>query len=42
MRLASVVQKEERIVTNQPTIAGLFLRRLQLGMRIDADITLCY
>jgi UPF0755 protein len=42
MKLASVVQKEERIVANQSTIAGLFLRRLQLGMRIDADITLCY
>lgn len=40
--LASVVQKEERIVANQPTIAGIFLRRLQIGMRLDADITLCY
>ncbi len=42
MTLASVVQKEERITSNQPTIAGIFLRRMQLGMRIDADITLCY
>lgn len=42
VRLASVIQKEERIATNQPTIAGLFLRRLQIGMRLDADITLCY
>jgi len=42
MTLASVVQKEERIAANQPTIAGIFLRRMQLGMRIDADITLCY
>ena len=42
VNLASVVQKEERIVANQPTIAGIFLARLQLGMRIDADITLCY
>lgn len=30
IRLASVIQKEERIASNQPTIAGLFLRRLQL------------
>ena len=42
VRLASVIQKEERIAINQPTIAGLFLRRLQIGMRLDADITLCY
>lgn len=42
IRLASVIQKEERIASNQPTIAGLFLRRLQLWMRLDADITLCY
>lgn len=40
--LASVVQKEERIVANQPTIAWIFLNRLQIGMRLDADITLCY
>jgi len=42
IRLASVIQKEERIAANQPTIAGLFLRRLHIGMRLDADITLCY
>jgi len=42
IRLASVIQKEERIAANQPTIAWLFLRRLQIGMRLDADITLCY
>jgi len=42
MRLASVVQKEERITQNQPVIAWIFLRRLDSGMRIDADITLCY
>lgn len=40
--LASVVQKEERNATNQPTIAGIFLRRMSIGMRLDADITLCY
>ena len=42
VNLTAVVQKEERIVANQPTIAGIFLQRLQLGMRIDADVTLCY
>ncbi len=40
--LASVVQKEERNKNNQPTIAGIFLRRMSIGMRLDADITLCY
>lgn len=40
--LASVVQKEERSKANQPTIVGIFLRRLSMGMRLDADITLCY
>lgn len=40
--LASVVQKEERNIDNQPTVAGIFLRRLSIGMRLDADITLCY
>lgn len=40
--LASVVQKEERNKDNQPTIAGIFLRRMSIGMRLDADITLCY
>lgn len=40
--LASIIQKEERNKSNQPTIAGIFLRRLSIGMRLDADITLCY
>ena len=40
--LASIIEKEERNVTNKPIIAGIFLNRIQSGMRIDADITLCY
>ena len=40
--LASIVEKEERNNANKPTIAGIFLNRTQAGMRIDADITLCY
>lgn len=40
--LASIIEKEERLRTNKPTIAGIFLNRIQSGMRIDADITLCY
>ena len=40
--LASIVEKEERSAKNKPTIAGIFLNRIQEWMRIDADITLCY
>jgi UPF0755 protein len=42
LTLASVMEKEERSSKNKPTVAGIFLKRLSLGMRIDADITLCY
>jgi UPF0755 protein len=40
--LASIIEKEERSDSNKPTIAGIFLNRIQRDMRIDADITLCY
>jgi UPF0755 protein len=40
--LASVIEKEERSDSNKPTIAGVFLNRIQKDMRLDADITLCY
>ena len=40
--LASIIEKEERNSNNKPTIAGVFLNRIQKDMRIDADITLCY
>lgn len=40
--LSTVVEKEERNDKNKSTIAGLFYNRLQVGERIDADITLCY
>ena len=40
--LASIIEKEERSIKNKPTIAWIFLNRIQDGMRIDADITLCY
>lgn len=40
--LATVVEKEERNQSNRPTIAGVFLNRLESRQRIDADITLCY
>lgn len=40
--LASIIEKEEKSSANKPTIAWLFLNRIEKGMRIDADITLCY
>lgn len=42
MILASIVEKEERNNDNKPTVAGIFLKRLEIWMKIDADITLCY
>ena len=42
MRLASVIEKEERSQKNRPKIASVFFNRLADNMRIDADITLCY
>ncbi len=40
--LASIVEKEERNPDNKAAVAGIFLKRLQIGMSLDADITLCY
>ena len=42
MILASILEKEERNLANKPTVAGIFLKRLSIGMALDADITLCY
>ncbi|MCX6823824.1 MAG: endolytic transglycosylase MltG [candidate division SR1 bacterium] len=42
MILASILEKEERNNANKPTVAGIFLKRLEIGMALDADITLCY
>lgn len=42
LTLASVIEKEERVDANRPAIAWVFFNRLNDGMRIDADITLCY
>ncbi|MDR0281955.1 MAG: endolytic transglycosylase MltG [Candidatus Peribacteria bacterium] len=40
--LASIVEKEEKNSENKSTVAGIFYNRLQRGMKIEADITLCY
>jgi len=42
IKLASVIENEEKADSNKPLIAGIFLNRIQQGMRLDADVTLCY
>lgn len=42
IKLASVIENEEKSDANKPLIAGIFLNRIQQGMRLDADVTLCY
>ena len=42
LTLASVIENEEKLAENKPIIAGIFLNRLEKGMRLDADVTLCY
>lgn len=42
LKLAAIIEKEERIPANRVRIASVFFNRLNDGMRIDADISLCY
>ena len=42
MTLSSIVEKEERSGSNKPTVAGILLKRFQMGTLIGADISLCY
>lgn len=40
--LASIVEKEEKKAENKPTVAWIFFNRIDRGMLLWADITLCY
>lgn len=40
--LASIVDKEEPTAANKPLVTSIFFNRLETGMQIDADISLCY
>ncbi len=42
INLASIIQKEERNLSNVPVVAWIFLNRLSQWIQLWADITLCY
>jgi UPF0755 protein len=42
MTLASIIEAETPVVSERPIVAGLYLNRLRIGMKLDADPTVQY
>ncbi len=40
--LASIVEREERDSDEKPSVAGVLAKRIDIGMLLGADATLCY